>query len=84
MSKLRVLTSMVGLLASGTAFAEPAQRPANQKDPNEVVCVRQEEIGSRLSSVRVCKTRAQWADERRVTRQEIEQIQTQRGSRDSH
>ena len=74
---------VMGLLGSAPALAEASQQPTNRKNPSEVVCVKQEEIGSRLSSVRVCKTRAEWAEERRVTRQEVEQIQTQRGSRDS-
>jgi hypothetical protein len=69
-------------LAPVPAFADASQ--SNKKDPNEIVCERQEETGSRLSSTRVCKTRAQWAEDRRVTRQEIEQVQTQRGCHDSN
>ena len=70
-------------LISTPAFSEGTQQQSNKKDPNEVVCERQEEIGSRLSAVRVCKTRAEWAEERRLTRQDIEHAQTQRGCRDT-
>jgi hypothetical protein len=69
-------------LISSPAFAEGTQQRDNKKDPNEVVCEKQEEIGSRLSAVRVCKTRAEWAEERRLTRQDIERGQTQRGCND--
>ena len=82
MRRLGVIAFVVGSMVSGTVFAEGSQQQTNKKDPNEVVCERQEETGSRLSSVRVCKTRAQWAEDRRLTRQEIEQVQTQRGCRD--
>ena len=65
--------------AQGTTSAQQPQQAAKPaKDPNEVVCERQQEIGSRLASVRVCKTRAEWAEERLQERQNIEKIQTQR------
>jgi hypothetical protein len=84
MRKLSVLAFMMGSMVSGAAFTEGSQQQANKKDPSEIVCERQEEIGSRLSSVRVCKTRAQWAEDRRLTRQEIEQVQTQRSCHDTN
>ncbi len=84
MHRLSVVAFVIGSMASGTVFAEGSQQQPNKKDPNEVVCERQEETGSRLSSVRVCKTRAQWAEDRRLTRQEIEQVQTQRGCQDTN
>jgi hypothetical protein len=83
MRKLSVLAFVAGSIVSGPVFAEGSQQ-MNKKDPNEIVCERQEETGSRLSSVRVCKTRAQWAEDRRLTRQEIEQVQTQRGCHDTN
>lgn len=51
---------------------------ATTPDPNEIVCEKVEEIGTRISNIRTCMTRAQWAEEKRLTRQEIEQIQTER------
>jgi invasion protein IalB len=67
--------------ASGPAFAQAQQQqPSTKKaaDPNEVVCEKQEETGSRLSSHRVCMTRSQWAEQRRADRLEIDKAQTQR------
>ena len=46
---------------------------------NEVVCEKQEVVGSRLATKRVCMTRGQWADLRSQDRQETEKVQTQRG-----
>ena len=62
--------------------ASPA--PSNQakpaKDPNEVICERQQEPGSRLASAKVCHTRAEWADLRHQDRQMIDRAQTQIGA----
>ena len=73
------------LLTSPAAANPPAAAPAGAKaDPaNEVVCERQEVIGSRLATKRECHTRAQWADQRLQERQNIERAQTQRGSCDA-
>jgi predicted secreted protein len=51
------------------ASAEPAVAKAKpQKDMNEIVCEKQEVLGSRLAVRRVCQTRAQWAEQRRAER----------------
>lgn len=55
---------------------QPAAKPA--RDPNEIVCERQQELGSRLASQRVCKTRAEWAEERRAQRMDVDKAQMQR------
>jgi len=70
--------------ASAPALAENDQ-PTNAKkarDPNEVVCEKQEVLGSRLGGKKVCKTRAEWAEQRRLDRLDVERVQTQRGSCD--
>lgn len=77
-------TSFVAIVAvctSAPLFAQQ-QQPTGKKvrDPNEVICERQEEIGSRLGGTKVCKTRAEWAEERRLSRQDIDKVQTQRGT----
>ena len=65
--------------------APPVSAPAKQEpgklDPNERVCERQEVIGSRIASRRICMTRAEWADRKLQDRQELERVQTQRGSK---
>jgi len=84
---LSAITLMAGPLASAPAFAQavPQQSSAAAKpaaNPNDVVCEKQEETGSRLVAHRVCKTRAQWAEDRRLDRQVIDLVQTQRGCKD--
>ena len=55
------------------AIAEPS--PVKQKDPNEVVCEKIETIGSRVSTKRVCGTRAEWAEKRKLDREAVDQAQ---------
>jgi hypothetical protein len=73
---------MIGCILSAPGFAQQTDEQQKKKafDPNEVVCERQQELGSRLGSKRICKTRAEWAEERRLDRMEIDRVQTQRGS----
>lgn len=63
------------------AAAPPAEQPASDKaaDQNQIVCEKQTVVGSRLAVKRICKTRAQWAEDRMRDKQEIERVQTQRG-----
>jgi hypothetical protein len=75
--------AVVGLAAS-PVLAQSAQTPANPQakkalDPNEVVCEKQEVLGSRLATQKVCHTRAEWAEIKRSDRQDIEKMQVQRG-----
>jgi invasion protein IalB len=71
-------------LAGAPAFAQDQQQQQQQQqakkvaDPNEVVCEKQQEIGSRIASSQVCMTRSQWAEQRRLTRQDVDKGQTQR------
>jgi hypothetical protein len=88
MRKLLIMTAVgisIGLPISAPAFAQAAQsaQPQQQtakpaKDPNEIVCEKQTALGSRLATQRVCKTRAEWAEERRSTRMDIDKVQMQR------
>ena len=55
--------------------AQPAAR-AKPADPmSQVVCQKQEIVGSRLASRRVCMTRQQWLDQRSSDRQDLEKAQ---------
>lgn len=65
--------------ASPPSAASPQTVSSPSKNPNQVVCEKQSVTGSRLTTKRVCKTRAQWADERLQDRQGIEKIQVERG-----
>ena len=77
-----LLTALIGgaMLVPGPAFAEPAGKKKKLADPNEVVCRKEEVLGSRLRATKVCKTRAEWAEEMRENRGNIERAQVQRGT----
>jgi hypothetical protein len=73
------------LFMSGTALAQPPSgnstangAGAGGADQNQMICRTIRETGSMLSRSRVCKTRAQWEEERRLTRQNIDRAQTTR------
>jgi len=76
-------TVIIGaLLVAGTAALAkmPADEPKSERvgprgDPNEIVCVNQSEIGTRLSRRRVCRTRAEWDQLAQQTRQVVERAQ---------
>jgi len=72
------------MMAAAPAMAgdtsTPTAKPA--KDPNQVVCEKQEVLGSRVATKKVCKTRAEWAEQRRLEKQEIDRAQVNRGSCD--
>ena len=85
MRKIVITTAL--LISPAMAFAQAAQQTQQQQqpqaqaaeDPNQIVCEKQEVIGSRIATKRVCMTRGQWAEQRRNDRMEIEKVQTQRG-----
>ena len=72
-----------GIVDSAAAQTTPAhasrQSAKSAPDPNEIVCEKEQELGSRLVHHKVCMTRAQWEDSRRQDRQAIEKAQMQRG-----
>ena len=84
---MKKLLFCAALLLSGPAFAQRSASPngagARSSDPNEVVCRNIGELGSRLNRSRICKTRAQWEEERRLLRQNVDRAQTNRISPDN-
>lgn len=88
MRKLMITTVAAVLGMSAPALAQSAQPAQPQqaqeqgaktaRDPNEIICERQQELGSRIASARVCKTRAEWAEERRTQRMDVDKAQIQR------
>jgi invasion protein IalB len=54
--------------------ATPAPN-SKQKDPNRIICERQQEVGSRLASKRVCMTAVQWEEQHRRDREAVEENQ---------
>ena len=75
-----LLAGMTGT-AIAQAAAPAAQAPvqASTPDPNELICERQEVLGSRLAKRKVCQTRAEWTDLKLQDRQDLERAQTRRG-----
>ena len=78
--------SLILTAAAVTGTALLAQPPATTKrgpsqDPNEVVCVNERETGSRVSSRRVCRTRAEWEQHHRQLRMAVEKAQFDKPTR---
>ncbi|GAA0324156.1 hypothetical protein GCM10009087_38050 [Sphingomonas oligophenolica] len=55
---------------SGTSHHE-----ARKHDPNEVLCEKQEVLGSRLAVKKICMTRAQWDAQRQSDRDLVDRSQ---------
>lgn len=69
------LTGIIG--SAAIASDAPVSRKKQPRDPNEVVCEKQEVIGSRLAAKRVCRTRAEWVEQRRIDREVVGRSQIQ-------
>jgi len=79
---MRTQVKMVLVLAvAAIASAQPAsakdspKNPKDPKDPNEKICEKQSVLGSRLTTRRVCSTRAEWEEKRRLDKEAIDQAQ---------
>ena len=72
------LTFAVSLAAVPPATAQTASK-ATGYDPNEKVCESIPAIGSRLAKKKVCGTRAEWEEKKRLDREAVEQAQRQIG-----
>ena len=79
----RLAVALFGLLialpAAGQSQTQPPQAPTSGYDPNERVCESIPVIGSRLARKKVCATRAEWEEKKRLDRQAVDQIQKQVG-----
>lgn len=77
----RLLLSLV-VATAAIAAAQPAaakDKSKDAKDQNEWICEKQTIIGTRLTTRRVCATRAEWDEKRRLDRDAIDKAQTQIG-----
>jgi predicted secreted protein len=84
MFKAMVIIAAAGTLAaSATAQtvppdpASPSSAQQKSKDPNRMICEKQEELGSRLGGKKVCKTAAEWQEWRQQNRDQLEEWQRQ-------
>jgi len=79
--KFLALGAAMAIVSAVPAVAQQDDKPASkQKDPNQVVCEKVEELGTRLSAKKVCMTRSEWAERRRQDRMDIDRRQMGRGS----
>lgn len=74
--RLTAIGVLIACALASPAAAEDTAAAKNKKDPNQVVCEKQEVLGSRLASRRVCMTRSQWAEQRRNDRDLVDRSQT--------
>ena len=80
--RLRMVVTLLAACGVGTVAAPLSAGQADSKsakDPNEWICQKQPVIGSRLTTRRVCATRAEWDEKRRLDRDAIDKAQTQIG-----
>jgi hypothetical protein len=80
--------SFAGAAARDPAVAQPVHRGAASTtlaaDQNQIVCEKVTELGSRLSTKRVCMSRAEWAERRRQDRITTEAAQQTRCQEADH
>lgn len=74
---MRVAIVIFTAFALIPAIAAAEAEKADKKDPNRIICEKQEVVGSRLATKRVCMTAAQWETRRREDREAIEKGQMQ-------
>jgi invasion protein IalB len=55
--------------------AAPSAAAQKTKDPNRIICEREEEIGSRLGGKKICKTAQQWEQSRQQSRSDVDDLQ---------
>jgi hypothetical protein len=68
-----LFVAAVGMVSAASAADE---KKKDTKDPNRIICEKQEALGSRLQAKRVCMTAEQWAQKRREDRQMVDRAQT--------
>lgn len=75
MKKLIVVSALLVATAGFAQTPGPVAATGSSLNQNETVCRVIAETGSRLSRSRVCKTRAQWEQQRREMREDVERGQ---------
>ncbi len=80
--RMTALAAMITYAIAVPAAAQNSSPSAGKKkaDPNQIVCEKHEVLGTRLATKRICKTRAEWAEKRRLERSDLERIQVGGGS----
>jgi hypothetical protein len=73
------IAAVLMIAATPPALAQAQARASSGYDPNERVCESIPVVGSRLAKKKVCATRAEWEEKRRLDREAIDQAQKQIG-----
>ena len=81
---MKRLILIAALLAPTGALADGGSSGADAKRNTQMVCRPIKETGSRLSKKRVCMTREQWAEQKRIMRTDLNQAQTRRNEPQSN
>ena len=66
------IAAMFSFSSAGQSAPAPS---AGQANPNEVVCEKVQRIGSRVAFKKICATRAEWDEKRRLDRETTDQAQ---------
>jgi hypothetical protein len=75
---LLVLASIAAVPATAQVTSLVTDHPAPKgSDPHKIVCEREDVIGTRLAGKKVCKTVAEWQEERFAQRRTVEDVQRQ-------
>lgn len=77
---MRATVAALVLLGLISTAAIAGEKKEEAKDPNRMVCEKQQVVGSRLASKRVCMTAGEWAAKRLEERQAIDKTQVQRSA----
>ena len=83
MKMVLVLAAVPAAFLTMAQTAPTAEQKAYADYQNKIVCEKQEVVGSRLAVRKVCKTRAEWMEERLAERQQVNRIQTMQGNNES-
>lgn len=75
---MRQLIIIAALLAPTGALADSGSRDAEAKRNTQMVCRAIKETGSRLSKRRICMTREQWSEQKRIMRSDLDGAQSRR------
>ena len=75
-SALLIATAPANAQTGGSALAIGAQT-TKAKDPNRIICQKEETLGTRLGARKVCKTAQEWQDLRSQHRDNLEGVQRQ-------
>jgi hypothetical protein len=81
--QVRAFFAIVAAAAAVPAVAQAPAQPQQQQQaakqaPDDVICEKQLDTGSRLSTHKICRTRTQWAEILQDSRRDVERAQAQR------